>query len=27
VAIVEHAQGEQILRELLPAMEQILRPN
>jgi beta-lactamase class A len=27
VAMVEHAQGEQILRELLPAMEQILRPN
>jgi beta-lactamase class A len=27
VAMVEHAQGEIILRELVPAMERILRPN
>jgi beta-lactamase class A len=27
VSMVEHAQGETILRELLPAVEQILRPN
>jgi beta-lactamase class A len=27
VAMVEHAQGENILRQLLPAMEQILRPH